>query len=79
MRLEGRKVALDKVKEMSYIDSMELKNLISVQEAAELLGVTRARVDQIIKDGRLEVVHKLAQRRLLDRKQVERFKELREG
>lgn len=64
---------------MPYISSMVLEQYVSVQEAAELLGVTRARVDQIIKDGRLTVVVKLAQRRLLDREQVERFKESREG
>ena len=72
------KITLDKVKGKDYIRDMILEQYISVQEVAELLGVTRARVDQIIKDGRLEVVHRLAQRRLLDREQVERFKESRE-
>ena len=53
---------------------------ITPGEAAEILGVSRQRVDQFIRKGLLAVVDTVGPQkiRLLDRAQVERFKKERE-
>ena len=53
---------------------------ITPGEAAEILGVSRQRVDQFIREGLLAVVDTIGPQkiRLLDRGQVERFKKERE-
>ena len=53
---------------------------ITPGEAAEILGVSRQRVDQFIREGLLAVVDTVGHQkiRLLDRAQVERFKRERE-
>ena len=58
----------------------DVRDLVTPQEAADLLGVSRARVHQLIEAGRLEVVARLGGKktRLLDHKAVQRFKKERE-
>ena len=58
----------------------DIKDLITPQEAADILGVSRSRVDQFIETDRLQVVARLGGKRtrLLDRRAVLRFKEGRE-
>lgn len=58
----------------------DVRNLVTPQEAADLLGVSRTRVHQLIEAGRLEVVARLGGKRtrLLDRRAVLQFKKARE-
>ncbi|HEX4610207.1 MAG TPA: helix-turn-helix domain-containing protein [Urbifossiella sp.] len=51
----------------------DMKDLMTVKEAAEALGVTKARVDQFISDGSLSVAAKAGAVRLLSRKAVAAF------
>ncbi len=57
---------------------MEYTPYISVQEAAELLGISRQRVDQLIQDGRLSVAYRAGRDRLLERETVLQLKKTRE-
>jgi excisionase family DNA binding protein len=52
---------------------------LTVPEAAEALGVTRARVDQFIRAGRLPVSRTLAGRRLVRKIDVMRLKRMPSG
>lgn len=52
----------------------EFADHVSVKDAAAELGVTKARVDQYIRDGRLAVALVYAGVRLLRRKDVEAFR-----
>ncbi len=58
----------------------DIKDLITPQEAADILGVSRSRVDQLIETDRLQVVARLGGKRtrLLDRRAILRFKKERE-
>jgi len=58
----------------------DIKDLITPQEAADIIGVSRSRVDQLIETDRLQVVARLGGKRtrLLDRRAILRFKKERE-
>ncbi len=57
----------------------DIKDLITPQEAADIIGVSRSRVDQLIETDRLQVVARLGGKRtrLLDRRAILRFKKER--
>ncbi len=57
----------------------DIKDLITPQEAADIIGVSRSRVDQLIETDRLQVVARLGGKRtrLLDRRAILRLKKER--
>ncbi len=58
----------------------DIGDLITPQEVADILGVSRSRVDQLIETDRLQVVARLGGKRtrLLDRRAILWFKKERE-
>jgi excisionase family DNA binding protein len=49
---------------------VDVDDIISVSEAAAMLKVSRQRVDELCREGRLTVIKEFNKFRLLDRRQV---------
>jgi len=56
-----------------------MKQIIDTTEAAEILNVTRSRIHQYIKDGRLPVLGRIGQSYILDEKDIDKIKVKKTG
>lgn len=54
------------------MESLDFSNLISQKEAAELRGVSRSAINELIKRGRLQIIE-IAGKKFLSREEVINF------
>jgi excisionase family DNA binding protein len=52
---------------------MAIGNLITTAEAAEIIGVSKARVLQFVQDGRIKVKESVGSNYLFDARQIQSF------
>ncbi len=68
----NKKSRKTKFKTHANSNSLTSKNFLSVQDAAELIGVSRWTINRMIKRGELQI-HKFGRKKIIQRTQIDKL------